>query len=548
MPDFRLLFESAPGLYLVLLPDAPKYTLVAVSDAYLRATMTERATIIGRGLFDVFPDNPESISASGVSNLQASLKSVIFSRTAHTMAVQKYDIARPESEGGGFEERFWSPVNSPVIGPEGDLAYIIHRVEDVTPLVRHSEQESSPEARLARADFGSAPPVGSADALFESNGQLRRVLADRMEAERIIFENRRQLQDFLDHHTAVMFLKDLDGHYLVINRAFEAFYRLTREQVIGKADEEIFSAETAAKFRANDLNVAAAPGPVITEVVVPRPDETKTYILSMFAMRDADGTPYAVGGFAQDISARKRAEEEVQQLNAELQRHSVQLEAANKELEAFSYSVSHDLRAPLRSIDGFSLALLEDYADTLDETGKEHLKRVRAAAHRMGQLIDDMLTLSRMTRGEMNLGTVDLSALTESVAADLRQEEPDRSVEFVIAKGLEACADARLLKVVIVNLLANAWKFTSHAAHSRIEFGAQPADGETVYFVRDDGAGFDDRYAHKLFGAFQRLHAANEFPGTGIGLATVARIIHRHHGRVWAEGAVGQGATFYFTL
>jgi signal transduction histidine kinase len=227
---------------------------------------------------------------------------------------------------------------------------------------------------------------------------------------------------------------------------------------------------------------------------------------------------------------------------------TTQLEAANKELEAFSYSVSHDLRAPLRSIDGFSQALLEDYGDKLDDQGQKDLQRVRAATQRMAQLIDDMLNLSRVTRGEMHRDTVDLSAMAQGIAMELRAAEPERQVDLTIADGVQADGDARLLRVVLENLLRNSWKFTGNHPVAKIEFGVARNNGKAVYFVRDDGAGFDMTYAGKLFGAFQRLHAMTEFKGTGIGLATVQRIVHRHGGRVWAEGKIDQGATFYFTL
>jgi len=253
-------------------------------------------------------------------------------------------------------------------------------------------------------------------------------------------------------------------------------------------------------------------------------------------------------GVSEDITERKRAEESIRQLNINLQKQSDQLQAANKELEAFSYSVSHDLRAPLRSIDGFSQALQEDYADKLDSEGKDHLQRVRASTQRMGQLIDDMLNLSRVTRGEMGSERIDLTAMAQAIAADLQQTAPDREVEFMIAAGLAAQGDARLLRIVMDNLLNNAWKYTSKQARARIEVGFAQNNGQSAYFVRDNGVGFDMAYAGKLFGAFQRLHGMAEFNGTGIGLATVQRIIHRHGGRVWAQGKVDQGATFYFTI
>jgi signal transduction histidine kinase len=257
-------------------------------------------------------------------------------------------------------------------------------------------------------------------------------------------------------------------------------------------------------------------------------------------------------GLTREIHERQRAEGKVRQLNAELEQRiaerTAELVAANKELEAFSYSVSHDLRAPLRSIDGFSQALLEDYFDNLDAQGKDYLQRVRGASQRMAALIDDLLDLSRVTRHEMRRETVDMSGLARMIAQDLKQREPGRKLEFVIAEGVTAYGDAHLLRVVLENLLDNAWKFTRNHSPVTIEFGVTDQEGKAVYFVRDNGAGFDMAYADKLFGPFQRLHGMTEFEGTGIGLATVQRTIHRHGGRVWAESAVEQGATFYFTL
>ena len=239
-------------------------------------------------------------------------------------------------------------------------------------------------------------------------------------------------------------------------------------------------------------------------------------------------------------------------MNVELEQRvgerTAQLEAVNKELESFSYSVSHDLRAPLRSIDCFSLALLEDCGEKLNEQGKDYLRRVRAATQRMGRLIDDLLNLARVTREDMRRDPVDLSALARSIAADLKKTEPGRQVAFAIADGVVANGDAHLLRVALENLLGNAWKFTSKHPRTRIEFGVSRQNGTLAYYVRDDGAGFDTTYAGKLFGAFQRLHSNKEFEGTGIGLATVKRVIRRHGGRVWAESGMGRGATFYFTL
>jgi PAS domain S-box-containing protein len=268
--------------------------------------------------------------------------------------------------------------------------------------------------------------------------------------------------------------------------------------------------------------------------------------ISLSPMATPDGV--LVTSVVRDVTERRRTEERIRKLNEDLARRVAELAAVNKELEAFSYSVSHDLRAPLRSIDGFSQALMEEHAGTLDETALDYLQRIRAATQRMSELIDDLLDLSRVTRREMRHDDVDLSALAAGVMAELTKAAPERTAEVRIAEGLRGRGDPTLLRLVLENLLGNAWKFTARVTPARIEFDAQSDGDHLTYYVRDNGVGFDMAYADKLFGAFQRLHAAHEFPGTGIGLATVQRIVLRHGGQVWALSEVGQGATFFFTL
>ncbi|HEX4228905.1 MAG TPA: ATP-binding protein [Bryobacteraceae bacterium] len=279
----------------------------------------------------------------------------------------------------------------------------------------------------------------------------------------------------------------------------------------------------------------------------------KDYSIRFPASSNHDELATLVEAFNEMLTEIQRRDTALTEAHDELERRvqerTTQLAAANKELEAFSYSVAHDLRTPLRSIDGFSQAVLEDYGEKLDSDGKNYLQRVRGATQRMSGLIDDLLNLSRVTRSEMHKESLNLSAIAKSVAAELQKSGPNRPVEFVIEENLVASGDSRLLRVVIENLLGNAWKYTTRHGRARIEVGRFQGDnGREVCFVRDDGAGFDPRYAARLFGAFQRLHSTDEFPGTGIGLATVQRIIRRHGGEIWAEAAVEKGATFFFTL
>ena len=809
--DFRRLFEESPDILLVLLPDAPRYTMVAATRARLIATHTTYEQIIGHGLFEMFPDDPADPAATGTRNLRASLERVIARRAPDTMAVQKYDIPGPD---GSFVSRYWSPKNIPILGGAGEILYILHRVEDVTALVRAGEANEAllgPARALEREVLARSRELGAAnEALREAGeklkeldrakteffsnvshefrtpltlmlGPLEDALTDRTEplgpaqrkritlahdnALRLLklvnalldfariqagraqarfvsldlaqftaelagmFESaiaRSSLQlhidcprlaqpawvdrdmwekivlnlvsnafKFTQEGSITVGLRE-EGDRIVLEVAdtgvgiaqselahiFDRFHRvagvtgrayegtgiglaLVRELVeLHSGSVSVTSTEGAgATFRVElpkgsahlpaelvqqsdasggrtsseaaahvadarrwvrmsdvtgdlkqlperaitgvrprvlvvddnadlrdyitsllspayevsmacdgqqGLDAARADPPdiIVSDVMMPSlngielvqalrsdPRSASIPVILLSARAGQDSAIEGLDAGADDYLVKPFAAPELLarvnthvQLALRRREWSSRLESANRELDAFTYSVAHDLRAPLRGINGMAEILFERKLQQLDEDGQKYLRFIRESGVRMAQLIEDLLKLSRITRAEMTRHELDLSALVADVARSLRESDPARQVEFVVREGVRADGDPRLLRVVLENLLGNAWKFTGKKLAARIEFGVQERDGGTVYFIRDNGAGFDIAYAAKLFGVFQRLHAVSDFEGSGVGLATVQRIIARHDGQIWADAAVNRGATFFFSL
>lgn len=393
----------------------------------------------------------------------------------------------------------------------------------------------------------------NASAVFDSNGKIiayegtTEDITERKQAETALREKTEELDLYFTNSLDLLCIADTDGYFRRLNPEWEKTLGYTIEELVGQKFLDFVHPEDYD----STINAVAS----LTEQHSILGFENRyrckdgSYRWIEWRSYPMDKLIYAV---ARDITERKRAQDEINRMNEVLEQRvnerTAQLQAANQELESFAYSVSHDLRSPLRAIDGFSKVLMEEYQERLPQEALRYLDRISKGAQKMGRLIDDLLLLSRLTRSEMKMEHVDLSAIVFEIIQDLQIGHPDRSVKYDVQPAITVYGDKTLLRVMMQNLLENAWKFTIDQPQAHIEFGTQLIDHETVYFIRDNGAGFDMTYIDKLFNVFQRLHRDDEYPGTGIGLATVQRIIKRHGGRVWAEGNVDKGATFYFVL
>ncbi len=389
--------------------------------------------------------------------------------------------------------------------------------------------------------------------ISDRTAQLQQELTERKIAEITLSEERSLLRCLIDSVSDLIFIKDLNCVYRGCNKASEEFIGIPESEQIGKTDFDFFDREMAEKVLKADRQVIEEGKPLrVEERVTTREGETLLMETLKSPYYDPDGEALGIVGISRDITQRKKAEEEISTLNRELEQRvrerTAELEASNKELESFVYSISHDLRAPLRHIDGYMEMLKKNTGAALDEQDRQYMETISASAHKMGQLIDDLISFSRTGRQEMKLQDVELGTLVRKAIEELGPQIIGRNIRWNIGELPAVRCDESMLRVVIMNLFSNSLKFTRSRDEALIEAGCEYRAGEVAIFVRDNGAGFDQEYADNLFGVFQRLHRSDEFEGTGVGLALVQRIIHRHGGRVWARGEIDKGATFYFSL
>jgi len=552
--DFRLLFEKAPSLLLVFTPD---WTIVAVNEAYLQATMTTRETIIGRGMFDVFPDNPEDPAASGMANLRASVQTVLETGQAHTMPVQKYDIRRSEAEGGGFEERYWSPVNSPVIDEHGTLTHIIHRVEDVSEFVRHGGNPPQDRVSTASPACAVTEVFLRAQEVADANHQLRAENADR---KRRAEDSRLYIGSIVEHSNDAIVGKNLEGTITSWNEAAERIFGYTAPEVAGQSivilippalvEEESFILERCKvgqpvhHFETDRLR---KDGSVIRVSLTASPirDSAGTIIGSSQVLRDVTERDKMLGALEE---ARAELERRADDLEKKVADRTAQLNETVHELEAFCYSLSHDMRAPLRAIQSYGQIVLEDSGESLGTDSALHLKRMITAAGRLDRLIQEVLVYTSLSKQEITPAVIDVGPMVRDIIAERPEfQSPAADIRFC-GESLKVIGHDASFAQCIGNLLQNAVKFVRREQTPLVRISAQAAGDWVRITVSDNGVGIEPAGQRRLFQMFQRLHSAQEYEGTGIGLSIVRKAAERMGGKVGVESHPGKGSDFWIEL
>ncbi|SNB46266.1 PAS domain-containing protein [Geobacter sp. DSM 9736] len=604
--DFRMFFESVPDPCLILDPD---FNILWANPSFFEVTMMTPAESLKRNLFEVFPDNPYDPNAAGVRKFKASLARVLQERRADSVGMVRYDLPiTPEKNM--FETRFWTPVNVPVFGPDNEITHIILFTKDVTQTIRQKTDAQADLRRIldgipdiawmkdgeekfiwvnkpfaeacgrdvedliGKTDMDAWPPELAArymaddeevirsrkrktveEPLVSANGEetwietiktpayndkgevigtigIARDITQRKRAEAALQELNEDFTILLNNTTDFIYLKDQNSRFRFCSQSLaELTGHKDWRDMIGKHDRDVFPAELA-KIYMEEETVIFGQGQAVLDKTAPYLDldgNVRWVNTNKWPIFNSDRSRViGVFGISRDVTQRKMTEQ------------------ANQELEAFNYSVAHDLRKPLAVISGYAQIMKQACGDRLQEKCSTYLQSIYDSTLNMNRIIDALLNFANATRFQIHRRTTDLSALAKEVAAELAFAEPDRRVSITIQPGMKAEIDPDLMRVVLGNIIGNAWKFTGKEAEAVIEVGTSDMDGTTAYFVRDNGVGFDQSEAERLFDPFYRLEGG--VGGLGIGLATVERIISRHGGRIWAEGEPGKGATFYFTI